>query len=46
VWFEHRKETDWRITADKRAVRAARAALADQGWITGGSATAVLAALG
>lgn len=46
VWFEHNKETDWRLSADPATATAARQAVADLGWTTGGDYHAVRQRLG
>lgn len=35
VWFEHDKETDWRLSSDAAAAAAARAVVTGPGWTTG-----------
>lgn len=45
VWFEHNKETDWRLGRDVAVSAAASAAIANGNWTTGGNAAAVRAAL-
>lgn len=45
VWFEHNKETDWRLTADPAVAEAAKQVLAQPGWVAGGSYSAVRRAL-
>jgi beta-mannanase len=41
VWFEFRKETDWRLAANPASASAARAALQQPGWVRGGDLGAV-----
>lgn len=45
VWFEHNKETDWRLGSDPLVVVAARKAATAPGWVTGGNYRKVAAAL-
>lgn len=35
VWFEHDKETDWRLTSSAAAIATVRDILGDDGWATG-----------
>jgi hypothetical protein len=37
VWFEHDKETDWRLSAERDVASAARSVVTGPGWATGGS---------
>lgn len=46
VWFEHNKETDWRLSADPQVAAAAKAAATKPGWVSGGNYNTVKAALG
>lgn len=46
VWFEHNKETDWRLSSEPTVAAAAKAAATKPGWIVGGNYSQVKAALG
>jgi beta-mannanase len=46
VWFEHNKETDWRLSVDPAVAAATTAVVTQPGWVTGGDYGAVRAALG
>jgi hypothetical protein len=46
VWFEHNKETDWRLSSDPQVAAATKAVVTGPGWVTGGNYSAVRAALG
>lgn len=45
VWFEHNKETDWRLSSNATVAAAARSAITAPGWIGGGDWNAVKTAL-
>lgn len=45
VWFEHDKETDWRLASEPAVAEAARQVLAQPGWVSGGSYRTVRRAL-
>jgi len=45
VWFDHNKETDWRLTSDPATAKAAKAAIKDNNWTTGGNQHTTDAAL-
>ncbi len=46
VWFEHNKETDWRLSSDPTVAAAAKTAATRPGWVSGGDYPKVQAALG
>lgn len=46
VWFEHNKETDWRLSSDAQVAAAAKTAATQPGWVSGGDYNKVKAALG
>ena len=46
VWFEHNKETDWRLSSDAKVAAAAKTAATRPGWVSGGDYNKVKAALG
>ena len=46
VWFEHNKETDWRLSADPTVAAATKTAATKPGWVSGGDYTKVASALG
>ena len=46
VWFEHNKETDWRLSSDPSVAAATKTAATQPGWVSGGDYTKVQAALG
>lgn len=46
VWFEHNKETDWRLSSDPGVASAAKTAATQPGWVSGGDYTKVQTALG
>lgn len=37
VWFEFVKETDWRLSANRKTIGAARSVVREPGWLTAGS---------
>lgn len=45
VWFEHLKETDWRLTQNDDTVKATQETLNDLSWIKGGDLTVTKTAL-
>lgn len=46
VWFEHNKETDWRLSSDPNSSAAAKAAATQPGWVSGNNYPVVKTALG
>lgn len=46
VWFEHNKETDWRLSADAKVAAAAKTAATQPGWVSGGDYAKVKSTLG
>ncbi len=40
VWFEFVKETDWRLSSNRKTVGAARSILREPGWLAGGPVSA------